>query len=155
MLMNKKFHLIFISNGSTKYLNYAAAYGSIKCFKYLILNHDKVDDQTFTSAAYGGNLEIIKIVEQKQNENDLIEIFERIVAGVIGVGKPTFEMNIKWNFLFINMAQQMEHHGVPMQVHITRSVYELVYGNMFLIKERGLTEVKGGSVVTYLVSGRK
>ena len=74
-----------------------------------------------------------------------------IVAGVIGVGKPTFEILGP----AINMAQQMEHHGVPMQVHITRSVYELVYGNMFLIKERGLTEVKGGSVVTYLVSGRK
>ncbi|KAK8863767.1 hypothetical protein M9Y10_011457 [Tritrichomonas musculus] len=74
-----------------------------------------------------------------------------IVAGVIGVGKPTFEILGP----AINMAQQMEHHGVAMQVHITRSVYELVYGDMFIIKERGLTEVKGGSVLTYLVSGRK
>lgn len=32
-----------------------------------------MEDQTFTCAVYGGNLEIIKIVEQKQNENDLIE----------------------------------------------------------------------------------
>ena len=74
-----------------------------------------------------------------------------IVAGVIGVGKPTFEILGP----AINMAQQMEHHGVAMQVHITRSVYELVYGDLFVIKERGETEVKGGSVVTYLVTGRK
>jgi len=50
------------------------------------------------------------------------------------------------------MAQQMEHHGVPMKVHISRSVYELVYGETFKIKERGNVEIKGGTVVTYLVS---
>ena len=53
------------------------------------------------------------------------------------------------------MAQQMEHHGVPMQVHVSRSVYELIYGDAFSIKERGVVEVKGGSVVTYLVSKKK
>jgi class 3 adenylate cyclase len=42
-----------------------------------------------------------------------------IVAGVIGgigSGKPTFEILGP----AINMAQQMEHHGVPCQVHISR-----------------------------------
>ena len=58
----------FILNGETKYLNYAAAYGSIKCFKYLLLNYDQVDDQSFNCAIYGNNLEIIKIVDQKLNE---------------------------------------------------------------------------------------
>jgi class 3 adenylate cyclase len=76
-----------------------------------------------------------------------------IVAGVLGggVGKPTFEILGP----AINMAQQMEHHGVPMAVHVSRSVYELIYGDTFVVKERGSTEVKGGAVVTYLVTGKR
>jgi class 3 adenylate cyclase len=75
-----------------------------------------------------------------------------IVAGVLGggVGKPTFEILGP----SINMAQQMEHHGVPMQVHVSRAVYELIYGDQFIVKERGGIEVKQGLVVTYLVTGR-
>jgi class 3 adenylate cyclase/PAS domain-containing protein len=73
-----------------------------------------------------------------------------IVAGVLGVGKPTFEILGP----AINMAQQMEHHGVPMMVHISRAVYELVYGDIFQIKERGATEINTGTVITYLVSPR-
>ena len=71
-----------------------------------------------------------------------------IVAGVLGTDKPTFE-------IFgpaINMAQQMEHNGVPMQVHISRPVYELIYGGNFDIKERGEIDVKNGKAFTYLVS---
>jgi class 3 adenylate cyclase/PAS domain-containing protein len=73
-----------------------------------------------------------------------------IVAGVLGIGKPTFEILGP----AINMAQQMEHHGVPMMVHISRAVYELVYGDTFQIKERGATEINTGTVITYLVSPR-
>jgi class 3 adenylate cyclase len=75
-----------------------------------------------------------------------------IVAGVLGggVGKPTFEILGP----SINLAQQMEHHGVPMQVHVSRAVYELIYGDQFIVKERGGIEVKQGLVVTYLVTGR-
>lgn len=74
-----------------------------------------------------------------------------IVAGVLGIGKPTFEILGP----AINMAQQMEHHGVPMNVHISRPVYELTYGGGFVVKERGQIEVKHGQVTTYLVTGRK
>lgn len=74
-----------------------------------------------------------------------------IVAGVLGVGKPTFEILGP----AINMAQQMEHHGVPSKVHISRSVYELIYGDSYDIKERGQIEVKNGTVVTYLVNRKK
>jgi class 3 adenylate cyclase len=70
-----------------------------------------------------------------------------IVAGVLGVAKPTFEILGP----AINMAQQMEHHGVPMQVHVSRSVYEFIYGSQFIVKERGMVEVKSGKVLTYLV----
>jgi len=71
-----------------------------------------------------------------------------LVGGVIGSGKPTFEIIGPT----INMAQQMEHHGVPMQVHISRATYELVYGGSFKIKERGQVEIKQGNVVTYLIN---
>jgi class 3 adenylate cyclase len=72
-----------------------------------------------------------------------------IVAGVIGCGKPTFEIIGP----AINMAQQMEHHGIPMMVQISRMVYEIIYGSSFKVKERsGQVEIKGGNVVTYLVS---
>ncbi|OHT07880.1 Adenylate and Guanylate cyclase catalytic domain containing protein [Tritrichomonas foetus] len=74
-----------------------------------------------------------------------------IVAGVLGTEKPTFEILGPT----INMAQQMEHHGVPMKVHVSRAVYELIYGGNFDVKERGEIEIKGGNVVTYIVQREK
>ena len=74
-----------------------------------------------------------------------------IVAGVLGTEKPTFEILGP----AINMAQQMEHHGVLMKVHISRSTYELIYGGSFVIKERGQIEIKKGTVLTYLVESKK
>jgi class 3 adenylate cyclase len=75
-----------------------------------------------------------------------------IVAGVLGVGKPTFEILGPT----INLAQQMEHHGVPMLVHVTRAVYELIYGDAtFQVKERGATQISSGTVITYLVTPKK
>lgn len=74
-----------------------------------------------------------------------------LVAGVLGTEKPTFEILGP----VINMAQQMEHEGVPMNVHISRATYELIYGGNFIIKERGQIEIKQGKVVTYLVEGQR
>lgn len=54
----------YIINGETNYINYTAAYGSIKCFKYLLLNDCEIDETTFSHAVFGGNIEIIKIVDQ-------------------------------------------------------------------------------------------
>jgi class 3 adenylate cyclase len=74
-----------------------------------------------------------------------------IVAGVLGTAKPTFEILGP----AINMAQQMEHHGVPMKVHVTRQVYECIYGS-FVVREKGDTAVKNGPpVFTYLVERRQ
>jgi class 3 adenylate cyclase len=76
-----------------------------------------------------------------------------IVAGVlggIGSGKPTFEILGPP----INIAQQMELHGVQMKVHISRVVYELIYGGEFKVAERGTVKIAQGDVVTYLVTGR-
>ena len=102
-------------------------------------------------------MESIDCVRQLDEENDLslqirvgINTGGPIVAGVLGTEKPTFEILGP----AINMAQQMEHHGVPMHVHISRSVYELIYGGSFVIKERGQIEIKSGKVITYLVQDK-
>jgi PAS domain S-box-containing protein len=102
------------------------------------------------------SLDSIQELDQEQNEELQIRVGINtggpIVAGVLGggVGKPTFEILGR----SINMAQQMERHGVPMHVHVSRAVYELIYGAQFIVKERGQIEVNAGKVVTYLVTGR-
>ncbi|OHT12112.1 Adenylate and Guanylate cyclase catalytic domain containing protein [Tritrichomonas foetus] len=100
-------------------------------------------------------LEAIQALEQLNEEiNQKLQIRVGIntggpiVAGVLGTEKPTFEILGPT----INMAQQMEHHGVPMKVHISRAVYELIYGGSFDVKERGEIEIKNGKVITYVVS---
>ena len=54
---------------SKSYINFACQCGSIKCFKYLLLNHADIDSYTFGFAIYGDNPEIIHTIEQKMNEN--------------------------------------------------------------------------------------
>ncbi|OHT12145.1 Adenylate and Guanylate cyclase catalytic domain containing protein [Tritrichomonas foetus] len=98
-----------------------------------------------------GSIRAIEKLNKEINQNLQIRVGVNtggpIVAGVLGTEKPTFEILGPT----INMAQQMEHHGVPMFVHISRAVYELIYGGNFKVKERGEVEIKNGTVVTYLV----
>ena len=54
----------FVNNGRTNLLNYAAAYGSIKCFKYLLDNKAEILNNTFTYAVFGENKEIMELVNQ-------------------------------------------------------------------------------------------
>ena len=103
---------------------------------------------TFGLESIRAILEINKEIGEKLKIRVGVNTGGPIVAGVLGIGKPTFEILGP----AINLAQQMEHHGVPMAVHITRSVYELIYGDTFTIRERGAVQVKGGSVITYLVT---
>ncbi|KAK8892771.1 hypothetical protein M9Y10_030013 [Tritrichomonas musculus] len=70
-----------------------------------------------------------------------------IVAGVLGIGKPTFEIIGP----AINRAQQMEQNGIPMKVHISNSVYELICGFNFKFSNRRTIECKNEKVETYLV----
>jgi class 3 adenylate cyclase len=72
-----------------------------------------------------------------------------IVAGVLGIEKPTFDILGPP----ICLAAMMEHHGVPMMVHIPQHCYELVFGTYFRISERGDVLVKEKVYHTYVVSG--
>ena len=92
-------------------------------------------------------LEIDEMLNEKLRIRVGVNTGGPIVAGVLGTEKPTFEILGPP----INIAQQMEHFGVPMQVHISRHVYELIYGSNFNIKERGEIDVKNGKMFTYLV----
>ncbi len=51
-------------------MNYSAACGSVKCFKYLILNHEQASQKTFNYAILSGNIEIIKIIDQQLAANN-------------------------------------------------------------------------------------
>jgi class 3 adenylate cyclase/PAS domain-containing protein len=72
-----------------------------------------------------------------------------IVAGVLGIDKPTFDILGP----AICFAAMMEQRGVPMNVHIPQRTYDLVCGSKFVISERGNVEVKGKMYNTYVVSG--
>jgi class 3 adenylate cyclase/PAS domain-containing protein len=74
-----------------------------------------------------------------------------LVAGVLGIEKPTFDILGP----AICLGAAMEHHGIPMTVHIPKQCYDLVYGSHFIIQERGDVEHKGKVYHTYLVTGYK
>lgn len=50
------------------FIDYAALYGSIKCFKYLLLNDASINNNSLYYALSGGNTEIIKIVDQRSTD---------------------------------------------------------------------------------------
>lgn len=52
-----------------EYLNRAARFGAIKCFRFLMENNCKPDKNTCREAIYGGNLDIIKSVYKNDNQN--------------------------------------------------------------------------------------
>lgn len=62
------YEMFIFKNNNSSFINYAAECGSIKCFKYLLLNHAEIDFLTLGCAVYGGNTEIIRIVDQQNVE---------------------------------------------------------------------------------------
>lgn len=63
-----------LENKSISLIRYSALFGSVKCFKYLLLNHASIEQNSllysssFTAQTYaiaGGNTEIIRLVEQQ------------------------------------------------------------------------------------------
>ena len=97
-------------------------------------------------------IQAINDINKEKNENLSIRVGVNtggpIIAGVIGTDKPSFEVL----GLALSLAQEMETSGVPMAVNITRTVYELIYGDTFTVRERGMIDLKGGSVQAYLVT---
>jgi hypothetical protein len=72
-----------------------------------------------------------------------------LVAGVMNARSPLFQLLGTPVYL----ARCLAETGVSGQIHVTRSVYELVYSHNFRVTERGDTKVKGGqSVHSYLIT---
>jgi class 3 adenylate cyclase len=70
-----------------------------------------------------------------------------IVVGVLGVEKPTFEILGS----AIAMAQQMEHNGMPMRVHISEGCAAAIRRDVFQTYDPRTIDVKGGTVKTWFV----
>ncbi|MBI2058924.1 MAG: adenylate/guanylate cyclase domain-containing protein [Nitrospirae bacterium] len=74
-----------------------------------------------------------------------------VVAGVIGKKRFIYDL---WGDA-VNVAARMESHGVPGEIHVSHSTYELLKAK-FILESRGRIEVKGkGAMETYLLKGRK
>jgi class 3 adenylate cyclase len=73
------------------------------------------------------------------------------VAGVIGIKKFIYDV---WGDT-VNTASRMESHGIPGQIQVSEQTYEELR-NKFLLKERGVIEIKGkGKMKTYLLQRKK
>jgi PAS domain-containing protein len=71
-----------------------------------------------------------------------------LVAGVIGRNRPAFQLMGPP----ANLAEALMKTGEPNQLHVTRSVYELIYSHNFHVTERGEVKIQGGKTLrTYTV----
>lgn len=74
-----------------------------------------------------------------------------MVAGVIGKKKFVYDL---WGDS-VNTAARMESHGIPGEIQVTHTTYELLR-DKFVFEERGPIRIKGkGEMRTYLLKGRK
>jgi class 3 adenylate cyclase len=87
-------------------------------------------------------------LEKKMQVRVGVHIGGPVTGGIIETSRPTFKLIGR----DVNIAQQIQRVGTPMQVQITRAVYELIYGGTFSIKECGAIDIKGGTVLTYIVT---
>jgi len=73
-----------------------------------------------------------------------------LMAGVIGHKRISYNV---WGDT-VNTASRMESHGIPGQIQISDTTYELIRNN-FICEPRGIINVKGkGSMKTYLLMRR-
>jgi class 3 adenylate cyclase len=98
-------------------------------------------------------LDMLEVIRRYRQQTDLpLELRIGInsgdaVAGVIGKRKFIFDL---WGDS-VNTASRMESHGVPGQIQVTETTYELIK-TKFRFKERGMIEVKGlGTIRSYLL----
>ncbi|OHS99638.1 hypothetical protein TRFO_08250 [Tritrichomonas foetus] len=67
--------LSHVVNNECSYLEFAAFYSSVKCFKFLLINHATISEKLPKFAVAGGNPEIIHLCEQNNlSFNDTIDV---------------------------------------------------------------------------------
>jgi guanylate cyclase len=73
-----------------------------------------------------------------------------LMAGVIGHKRISYNV---WGDT-VNTASRMESHGIPGQIQISETTYEMIKKS-FICEPRGIIDVKGkGSMKTYLLKSR-
>lgn len=74
-----------------------------------------------------------------------------VIAGVIGIKKFVYDI---WGDT-VNVASRMESHGVPGEIQVSESTYQLLR-EQYLFEARGLIPVKGkGDMSVYLLKAKK
>jgi class 3 adenylate cyclase len=98
-------------------------------------------------------IDMLDVIRQYRNKTDLpLELRIGInsgdaVAGVIGKRKFIYDL---WGDS-VNTASRMESHGLPGQIQVTETTYELIKAK-FRFEDRGMIEVKGlGTIKSFLL----
>ena len=120
----------------------------------LISELNKPEKHAEQAAKYA--LKMISLVDDLSKKTDYnikvtagIHTGGPVVAGVIENQKPMFQVIGS----VMEIASQMTITDIPMQVQVTRAVYELIFTAGFHIIERGDTEIRGGQkITTYLIN---
>ena len=153
----------------------AALFGSIKCFKYLMMNGDEIDEDTCKFAVSGGNLKIIHLCEQKglQFEDCLFissiyhqfEIFEWLNIHFHYNEIPLTEFIDCYNeplFYFYSLSgsyvkTEAEDYNTPIhnaskhgQLEIVKYLYENWHANIETEDEDGFTPINYASANGHL-----
>lgn len=93
-------------------ISFAAYFGSVNCFRYLLLNKAKIDEDTCAYAARGGNLEIIHLC--MQNGGKFIEALNAAAE---------FHRHDIFNWILMHIGYEM----IPLRDCISYGNYETYF----------------------------
>ena len=124
--------------GDCNYINEAAYYGSVQCFKYFFLNRVKALSNTHTFAVCGGNTEIIRILHVTQGEEftdrDLLvsvlyhrnQITDWLISEGKGINSMDIEAAQSYNFRAFQYFKNISTlHLWGQSFYVCKDVYNL------------------------------
>ena len=127
------YEMFIFKNNNSSFINYAAECGSIKCFKYLLLNHAEIDLLTLGCAVYGGNTEIIRIVDQQNVEthNNSKDNFYKN----FNFGRRNSDDDGKYNFSRINDICFLKNPLFPAIIKHQNDIFDWLLNQKYSSKE--------------------
>ncbi|OHT14358.1 hypothetical protein TRFO_15275 [Tritrichomonas foetus] len=82
---------LFEKNQKLTLINYAAFYGSVKCFNFLFLNHADISQKTLAYAISNGNIEIIRTIYQHLESLDIHDCLDGLLQSVANHENDIFD----------------------------------------------------------------